>query len=203
MSEIADISVAPTPRLSRTSFQHVPVHSVDACIEIVGAAIVRHVFGNIGVATARQKAQTNRRARLHGAFFQSVVYAHEFSEFSIKKTYPFAEVLGLDPNDEVAAAYAKPEIYFQACKRHSIDVLDHVRRRLGRSKLTELVDEISGKRALSAKSYYVDELRKSRDDIGKHYARSRSRQKLTHPSGRRDRYDGPPRRRSCRRRQSL
>lgn len=55
MSEIADISVAPTPRLSRTSFQHVPVHSVDACIEIVGAAIVRHVFGDIGVATARQK----------------------------------------------------------------------------------------------------------------------------------------------------
>lgn len=56
MSEIADISVAPTPRLSRTSFQHVPLHSVDACIEIVGAAIVRHVFGDIGVATARQKS---------------------------------------------------------------------------------------------------------------------------------------------------
>lgn len=133
MSEILEITASKSTKLSRTSFQHVPVQSVDVCIEIVGAAIVRHVFTELGVSTARNRAKADRRARLHGSFFQSVVYAHQFSDHSIRKIYLFAETLGLDPNAELLIAYSEPEIYFQTCKRYSIDVPDHVRRRLNRA----------------------------------------------------------------------
>ena len=107
-----------------------PVGSVDMAREIVGAAVVRVAHREIGVLEAKRILRARRSLKLSGHCWKQVVNSHAFQEIGQRKIYLLAEVLGLDPNAEIARAYADPASYFETCKRFAITVPDLVRERL-------------------------------------------------------------------------
>jgi hypothetical protein len=106
------------------------VESVDGAREIIGAAIVRTVFREIGLNKARAILRAKPSLKLSGNFFQQVAHQHQFTEAGDRKIRLLAETLGIDPNFEIAVAYAIPESYYATCKWASIEVPGFLRRRL-------------------------------------------------------------------------
>lgn len=131
-TEIAVVERRPMRSIGRLP----TIESVDMYREVVGAAIVRRVHREIGLSQARRILRDARNQdvsgikHLTGNFFQSIVHQHDFALAGDRRIRLLAEALGLDPNLEIAKAYADPESYYVTCKRHGIGVSDFVRRRL-------------------------------------------------------------------------
>ncbi len=163
------------------------VESLELGKYVVGTAVVRHAHRVIKLNEARRRVRHAREAKLAGNFFQAIVHQHEFEENSPRRIYLLAEVLGVDPGFEIAAAYRDPDAYFATCKSFSIRVPDFVRRRLAAGGASIEVPIKSqqkniGLREDVARTSYVEALNKIREDIARQQERKRRRGSFDHPS---------------------